>query len=89
MKISFPNHACSLTETVTPFGQEIVNPANKKKTELIGWIGFVLFICGLLAIAIPGIVNPVDVLFGLLLSGAGGAIILIYLVRKFKQRYRQ
>ncbi len=61
----------------------------KKKTEWIGWAGFMLFLCGALAVALPGTVNSIVVLLGFLVLGAGIAIILIYLVRKFKQRSGQ
>ncbi len=59
---------------------------DKKKTELTGWAGFIIFLGGAAAMAFPGSSNSIIVFIGFLVMGAGAAIILIYLLRKFKQK---
>ena len=61
---------------------------NKKYTEILGWFGFVTFLCGCVAIALPGNPQSIVVGVGFVIAGAGAAIILIYLARKIKQRFR-
>ena len=61
---------------------------NKKHTEILGWFGFVTFLCGCVAIALPGNPESIVVWVGFVIAGAGASIILIYLARKIKQRFK-
>jgi len=60
----------------------------KKHTEILGWFGFVTFLCGCVAIALPGDPRSIVVGVGFIIASAGASIMLIYLVRKIKQRFR-
>ena len=46
---------------------------NKKYTEILGWFGFVTFLCGCVAIALPGNPQSIVVGVGFVIAGAGAA----------------
>lgn len=61
----------------------------KRQTDLIGWVGFALFLCGVAAIGLPGPSSSVWSSAGLVMTGAGAAVILIYLTRKLRSNSRR
>ena len=61
-------------------------PDAQRQTDLIGWAGFTVFVAGLAAVGLPGSASSVWVNVGLVMTGVGVAVILIYLTRKLRAR---